>query len=202
MKWIVAAVIIVAGAIVLRHVLSPGPNVVIQPSLSPSPSADTIPLEKASTRTTKKPFGIFVSPAHSPVTPEKFTGYHTGLDFETTPEEQLLEIDVRAICDGQVAVKKYASGYGGVLVQRCTFNGQDVTVIYGHLNLASIQVAVSAVLHRGDVIGALGKGYSTETDGERKHLHLGIHKGAAVDIRGYVPRASDLMLWINPATVL
>ena len=42
-----------------------------------------------------------------------------------------------------------------------------------------------------------GNGYSAETDGERKHLHLGIHKGTAVDISGYVANAAQLKPWIN-----
>ncbi len=37
-----------------------------------------------------------------------------------------------------------------------------------------------------------------ETDGERKHLHLGIHKGTVVDLRGYVDSELDLKNWINP----
>src|SRR5438105_13240780 len=43
-------------------------------------SAD-IPLENAQTRVTKKFFGTKVSPGNSPVTPERFSGYHTGVDF-------------------------------------------------------------------------------------------------------------------------
>src|SRR5947209_4518700 len=52
----------------------------------------TAPATKASTlhepvvgflsRVTKKPFGIYVNPANSPVQPERFSGYHTGADAE------------------------------------------------------------------------------------------------------------------------
>jgi hypothetical protein len=31
---------------------------------------------------TKKPFGIFINPETSPVQPERFRGYHTGVDVE------------------------------------------------------------------------------------------------------------------------
>lgn len=37
----------------------------------------------------------------------------------------------------------------------------------------------------------LGNGYSSDTDGERKHLHLGIHLGEVVDIRGYVQKKNS-----------
>jgi hypothetical protein len=30
----------------------------------------------------KKPFGIYITPENSPVQPENFTGYHTGIDVE------------------------------------------------------------------------------------------------------------------------
>ncbi|HZZ99469.1 MAG TPA: hypothetical protein VFK07_02035, partial [Candidatus Paceibacterota bacterium] len=49
----------------------------------------------------------------------------------------------------------------------------------------------------GDFIGNLGKGYSSQTDGERKHLHLGIHKGSAVDITGYVSSDDLLSNWLD-----
>ena len=158
-----------------------------------------IPLTDAQARETKKSFGTYVTPTDSPVSPEKFTGYHTGLDFETTPAEADVDVPVRALCDGTLLVKEYATGYGGVAVQSCVLDSQAVTVIYGHLKLASITPAVGAALKRGDTLGILGKGYSTETDGERKHLHLGIHKGTMVNILGYVQTQSALDGWLDPA---
>jgi hypothetical protein len=148
---------------------------------------------------TKKPFGIYITPANSPVQPEKFTGYHTGVDFETTPAEANLNVPVPAFCDGKLLLKKYATGYGGVAVESCVLNGRAVTIIYGHLRLASITPAVGQALQKGDFIGNLGRGYSTETDGERKHLHVGIHLGTAINILGYVQKQSDLSAWLDPA---
>lgn len=133
---------------------------------------------------------------------EKFSGYHTGTDFETTSTEENVDVLVPALCDGELLMKKYASGYGGVAVQSCTLNNQPVTVIYGHLRLSSIALSAGQVLKKGDLLGVLGKGYSTETDGERKHLHLGIHVGYSVNILGYTPKESDLSSWLDPTQFL
>jgi murein DD-endopeptidase MepM/ murein hydrolase activator NlpD len=160
------------------------------------------PIDNALTRVTKKPFGIKVSPTNSPVSPEKFSGYHTGVDFETLQSEQDSDVQIYAVCAGQLALKKYATGYGGVAVQRCKINNSDVTIIYGHLKLASISAKTGQNLNSGELIGILGKGYSTETDGERKHLHLGIHKGTAINILGYVQIKSQLDGWIDAMTLL
>src|SRR4030067_1140465 len=40
------------------------------------------PINRADERVTKKPFGIFITPQNSPIQPEKFSGFHTGADFE------------------------------------------------------------------------------------------------------------------------
>ncbi len=209
MKRTIVTLFLVGGGILFGYLSLHGRQTVtmVLPSLSvgalPTGTAeDDIPLAGASARTTRKKFGIYVTPRKSPVSPERFTGYHTGLDFETYPQEQNTVVTVRALCDGKLILKKYATGYGGVAVESCTFNGQAVTVVYGHLNVNSIHSSLNAVVHRGDAIGALGKGYSTQTDGERKHLHLGIHRGTAIDIRGYVRRSTDLKSWIDPATLL
>jgi murein DD-endopeptidase MepM/ murein hydrolase activator NlpD len=155
------------------------------------------PIKDAKTRVTKKPFGLKVSPTNSPVKPEKFSGYHTGVDFETTAAEKNSAVPVYAFCDGSLLVKKWASGYGGVAVEKCRLNGQDVTVVYGHLKLSSISAKIGAKLMAGGQIAILGKGYSVETDGERKHLHLGVHKGTAINILGYVNNKAALKDWLD-----
>jgi hypothetical protein len=157
----------------------------------------SLPISGALARVTKKPFGIYVSPQNSPVSPEHFIGYHTGVDFETTPAEQNSDVAVYAICDGPLILKKIATGYGGVAVQACTINKEAVTIIYGHLRLTSVTAVLNKSLSKGEQIGFLGKGYSTETAGERKHLHLGIHRGSAVDLLGYVQNKNQLSGWIN-----
>lgn len=150
------------------------------------------PLEKANERVTKKPFGIFITKENSPVKPERFTGYHTGTDFESLPEEESNEIPFFAICGGKLREKKTVSGYGGVMVQECLLEDLPVTVIYGHIKKESILKEIGAYLLPGEKMGVLGKDMSEETDFERRHLHLGIHKNSTIDIRGYVEKENEL----------
>jgi murein DD-endopeptidase MepM/ murein hydrolase activator NlpD len=160
------------------------------------------PLERASERVTKKPFGILINPKTSPVQPERFSGYHTGTDFEIFPEEQNVDVSVKAICSGSLVFKDTVNGYGGVAIQQCTLKEQLVTVIYGHLRLSSINFSVGDKIEAGAELGVLGAGYSQETDGERKHLHLGVHKGAAINVRGYVNTKNALDGWLNPEALI
>ena len=155
------------------------------------------PIENAGSRMTKKPFGIKVSPRNSPVTPERFSGFHTGVDFETYENEQGLDISIYAICHGSILLKKQATGYGGLVVQKCDIKDEIVTVVYGHLNLSSIEKNSGDKYLDGEKIGVLGEEHSVETDGERKHLHLSIHKGSDVNILGYVQNQQALDQWIN-----
>ncbi len=159
-------------------------------------------IENAFERITKKPFGIKISPASSPVFPEKFSGYHTGVDFEILPGEDETDMEVYALCEGPLVLKRFVTGYGGTAVQNCNLEGQEVTVLYGHLKLDSISASLDQTLKKGDLLGILGKGYSSETDGERKHLHLSVHKGPEVVLLGYVQNQSQLTNWIDPETLL
>ena len=161
-----------------------------------------LPISNALSRVTKKPFGIYITPKTSPVQPEKFSGYHTGADFEVFDNEKNVDVPIFAICTGKLAMKKYASGYGGVAVQECTTNNNPVTIVYGHLRLSSVKPSAGDNIKAGEQIAVLGTGYSNETDGERKHLHLGIHKGSSTNILGYVQKQSDLSQWIDPLTLL
>ena len=167
-------------------------------SISVSSFGFVSPVERASERVTKKPFGIYITPKTSPVSPEKFQGYHTGTDFEIFPSELNQDVSVGAICNGKIKIKEWASGYGGVMIEDCNYNKQPITVIYGHLNLSSIIKKVGDRLNTGDQIGILGNDKSQQTDGERKHLHLGIHKGSSANILGYVQTQSQLDGWYNP----
>jgi len=164
---------------------------------STSAGALVAPMDRVNERVTKKPFGIYITKATSPVQPERFSGYHTAVDFETFAEEQNNDVSVKAVCAGKLLSKRTASGYGGVAVQSCTLDGQAVTVVYGHMRLSSIGKKVGDSLQAGEQLGALGTGFSSETDGERKHLHLGIHKGSTINIAGYVPNQASLANWLN-----
>lgn len=157
-----------------------------------------VPLARISERISKKKFGDFITPQNSPVQPERFSGYHTGLDLETFEDEKDMDIPIKAICDGSLAVKRTASGYGGLIVEKCILDGESVTVIYGHLDIDNIILNVGDSISIGDFLGNLGKGSSSETDYERKHLHLGIHKGSSINISGYVQGKSELSNWIDP----
>jgi murein DD-endopeptidase MepM/ murein hydrolase activator NlpD len=152
------------------------------------------PIENSSKRVTKKPFGI--------ETNDRFQGFHTGADFETFPEESLSVVRVMAICGGKLILKEQASGYGGVIVQSCDLKNEPITVIYGHMKLTSVKVKIDESVKVGDVLGELGAAYSSETDGERKHLHLGIHKGNEINILGYVNLKDELSSWIDPCDFL
>ena len=200
-KFILVVIILVIGGMVVWNYQNRTDLVdsISSPQISSGQVGSSI-FDKS--RITKKPFGIYITPANSPVQPEKFSGYHTGVDLETTAEEANIDVRVPVLFDGKLVMKKYATGYGGVLVEEATVEGQQMTIVYGHVKLSSVTNAVGADIKKGDILGVLGKGYSTETDGERKHLHFGIHLGPAINILGYVQKKSDLANWLYPAVFL
>lgn len=155
------------------------------------------PIENALSRITTKTFGTHVSPKNSPVSPERFTGYHTGVDFETFAEEQNTDVLVYAICTGKLVINEFGRGYGGMAVESCELDDSQIIAVYGHIRITSVTVKVGEIINKGEKLAVLGTGYGRETDGERKHLHLGIHKGSAIDTRGYVADKDQLLNWIN-----
>jgi pimeloyl-ACP methyl ester carboxylesterase len=167
--------------------------------LRPTPAAATSIYDPL--RVTKKPFGIRIDPVTSPVQPERFSGYHTGADFEVLPGEEPETIAVSSLCEGLIAYSGSVNGYGGVVVQTCRMNNEDVTVLYGHLSPASLAPKGTS-LSLQEKIGVLGAAHSSETDGERAHLHLAIHRGSAVELRGYAAQESSLSEWIDPIPLL
>ena len=169
-----------------------------QPTINKAENIPAVPLSQAGQRVTKKPFGIFITPATSPVQPERFHGYHTGADFEILPGEENADVLVRAVCEGKLRVRQFVSGYGGVAIQDCQLGGENVTVLYGHLSLTSVKWEVGNEILESEVIGNLGEPAKGETDGERKHLHLAIHKGTGINYRGYVNSKNELSAWVDP----
>jgi murein DD-endopeptidase MepM/ murein hydrolase activator NlpD len=153
------------------------------------------PIQEFETRITKKPFGIFITPETSPVQPERFSGYHTGVDVEY--QDVSGPVPVFAIADGKVEYSGWVAGYGGVMAIRHTIDNRQYLAIYGHLNPDSL-VAKGEQVSQGEQIGILGKGYSSETDGERKHLHFGLYTGSDVNLKGYVSTRQELSAWIDP----
>jgi hypothetical protein len=161
------------------------------------------PIDNAKARITKKPFGIYITPVNSPVQPERFSGYHTGTDFEVTNQELMQNIAIFAVCDGTILIRQWVSGYGGVIVQSCLLEKEAVTVLYGHLNISESDTPVAGNnVKAGERLAILGTPYSHDTDGERKHLHLAIHKGMAIDYRGYVQNKTELSNWVDAKTLL
>lgn len=193
--YLVSLVLLVLlGAGCLREMPEPQ---VRQEEVAEVASAIGFPIGRAMERVTKKPFGLRVTQKNSPVQPERFSGYHVGVDFETFDDEQDRDVAIVAICDGTLALKRIADGYGGVAVQYCEIENKPVTVVYGHMRLASIPFKVGDAVQRGETLGVLGTGYSSETDGERKHLHLGIHEGTEITIRGYVQTEAEMRRWLD-----
>lgn len=160
------------------------------------------PVEQFKKNITLKKFGTYVTPQNSPVDPERFTGYHTGVDVEMTGENLTRDIWVYSVAAGVVSESREADGYGGVVVIQHTINGQPYVAIYGHLDFASLKVAPGQNVVAGTPMGLLGEGYTDETDGERKHLHFALIPGETVDLRGYVQSESELSKWADPLTVL
>jgi hypothetical protein len=165
------------------------------------PEAPTLvpPIAEFSERTTKKSFGTYITPATSPVQPERFSGYHAGVDVEYTdkPSE---EIPVNAIADGEVLLARRADGYGGVVAIRHQVNSQVVVAVYGHLQVSSLP-EVGAQVVTGQTFARLGEGGSDDTDGERKHLHFALVRGDQVNLRGYASSEAGLSAWIDPRLV-
>lgn len=156
------------------------------------------PMDKAQKRIIKKTFGKLITPETSPVENDRFNGFHTGVDWEIFENEMDLDVSVQAICRGNLILKNYVSGYGGVAIQECKIDGNPVTVVYGHIDLKSIEFTKGEMMDAGEIIGNLGDHKSVETDGTRKHLHLGIHKGNSIEFKGYAVSEKDLSNWIDP----
>ncbi len=162
------------------------------------------PLPRADERPTPLHFGLFVTPDpdRNPIDPpERFTGYHVATDFELLPGEEDAEVPVFAVCSGTVVFSGFASGYGGLLVQSCSMQGEEVTVLYGHVRIDPLP-ARGTLLRAGERISVLADARSDEAGETRKHLHLGIRRGPQLDLRGYVQRESEISHFIDPKTVL
>lgn len=162
------------------------------------------PIGSARNRPVALAFGMHVTAdgKNNPIDPpERFDGYHAGRDFEVLASELDKEIFISAICSGSVLYSGYAEGYGGVLTQRCDISDEPVTVIYGHLDADGL-AAEGTILAAGDPLGKLAPARSFWSDGNRKHLHLGIHKGEVPDMRGYVQEPIELEEFIDPRVVL
>jgi len=174
------------------------------PSVNTNQAVPTvvIPIDGFWSRVTKKPFGIKIDPATSPVQPERFSGYHTAVDAETSASEANMDIPIRAVAAGTVLLARIVDGYGGFMAIQHSIDGQQMIGVYGHLRASSFTVKSDDKVSVGQVIGVLGTGYSSETSGERKHLHFGLIRGTTLTYRGYVATQSELSGWLDPVVVL
>lgn len=163
-------------------------------NLAPEDIAWLSPIGELKQRITKKPFGILIDPATSPVQPEKFSGYHTAVDVEYGDVEAA--VVVRAIANGKVVISRTAQGYGGVFVVQHPYISNFYT-LYGHIDPASLPPS-GTVVTAGQEIAKLAPGYSPGSGGERKHLHFGVLRTAQLDIAGYVENKSALAGWLDP----
>ncbi len=163
------------------------------------------PLERSGAREKLLTFGLHVTPdpETNPIDPpERFTGFHSALDLEILKGEENKDVPVYAVCAGEVVTAAYAEGYGGVIVHRCTLDGQPVTVLYGHISRESFTVKPGDTVTKGQKLASLAAGRTVDSGENRKHLHLGIHKGEATDMLGYVQEEAALKDFIDPQSVL
>ena len=199
-KWLIGFLLI-AGAVV--YFLFNKEDIDIKPvNKNENVSVETAgilekiyPVAEFKERITKKSFGDFISPKNSPIQPERFAGFHTGVDIEYDDVEG--DVWVVAACDGEIVLRRWVSGYGGTIGLKCQINSIDYYLIYGHLSTNSINQKTKVT--KGEKLAILGKGFSQGTDYERKHLHFGISQNS-LDIRGYVQNENELGKWIDPLT--
>ncbi len=169
----------------------------VQPTQSEKSTENFLvePIAEFTQRITKKPFGIHITPETSPIQPERFSGFHTGVDVEY--DDVADNIPVKAIADGIIVASQTVPGYGGVVAIQYELNNEQIIGLYGHLDNDTRLLAGTEVI-AGQTIGFLGEDQSIDTDGERKHLHFGMIKGTTVNYKGYVDTESELSDWYDP----
>jgi hypothetical protein len=168
----------------------------------PESTALPWPLPDGESREKLLTFGMHVTPdpnSNPIMPPERFTGYHTALDLEIFENEIDAVVPVSTICTGDIVFTGSVEGYGGVIIQACVIDNKDVRVLYGHLDFTSFQVTTdSRAVEAETIIAELGDERSAESGHTRKHLHLGIHKGAEIEFLGYVQTEAELQNFIDP----
>ncbi|MBI2416153.1 MAG: M23 family metallopeptidase [Candidatus Kerfeldbacteria bacterium] len=152
------------------------------------------PIAEYQTKRTKKVFGQYIT-ANSG---DRFQGYHTGDDIEVA--DTTVVLPVYAVTAATIVRKQVVSGYGGVLIVEFKWNDTLYHALYGHLDIASVQWQPGDTVTAGQRLGELGDHESSETDGERKHLHFGLYQFTGAELfAGYVPTEAELTAWQNPA---
>ena len=161
--------------------------------VQPTTTGVALVIDQAQERIKENSFGSF----------RQNKGYYTGIAFESFAEEREgKEVPIYVFCEGTLVEKRFAIGYGGIAIQECVLEGQTVHILYGHVDLESIEFNIGDELTPGTRLGNLGDHESAETDGAAKQLHFAIHKGIKPDIRGYVQDEKELTEWIDPSMYL
>lgn len=163
------------------------------------------PLDNTLNRASYKGFGQFFDKSFyvekGGLFPNPFVGYHSGVDLEIFPEETEKNVPVYAISSGKISFIGSVSGYGGLILEK--IDNEDVTALYGHLKSENNIVKVGDQVETGEIIGYLGDGFSKDTGGERKHLHLGFYKGRDLYFKGYEQDDNIIQTkWLNPLDFL
>lgn len=155
------------------------------------------PINKSIDRINKKPFWIKISKNNSPIENERFEWYHTWVDFEIFKWEENIDIKIYSICNWKIIYKNYVNWYWWVIIQSCIIDSNEVTILYWHLNIDSITLKIWDNMNKKSYIWILWKWKSKETDYERKHLHLWIHKWKEIVLLWYTQNKNDLNNWID-----
>lgn len=204
---IIGIVVILGGAFLYKYLIS---NKTMPPTEQNSPTNDEniyenlyyFPMTDYQNRLTYRKFGENITAEIRPRCGRAFSGIHNGDDLEVLETEINKEVKVFAVNDGEIVFKEYIDGYGGLIILKTSLNNQDVLLNYGHIDITTANVKLGDKITSGQVLAVLGDECSTETDGERKHLHFAIHKGTTIDVKGYLDNQNELGEWLNPTQAL
>lgn len=133
--------------------------------------------------------------------PTKYIGYHTATDWEIIPEELNKKVPVYAISDSILTYQNFVSGYGGVVILYLII--ENLSVLYGHLDISQIKFSVGENIPGKTKIAYLADNFSTNSGGERQHLHFAIYKGKDLYFKGYEENKNILLnKFIDPVVFL
>lgn len=133
--------------------------------------------------------------------PTQYTGYHVADDLEINPGEANIDVPVYAVSDGKITFAGPVGGYGGLIL--LDIANDSHTALYGHIKLSSLKVKAGDSVKTGQELAFLGNAFSSETGGERKHLHFGIYNGKGIYYHGYESsEATVRSKWVDPAAYL
>lgn len=133
--------------------------------------------------------------------PTQFTGYHVADDLEINKGEENQNVPVYAVSDGKITFAGPVGGYGGSIL--LSIANDSHTALYGHIKLSSLKVKAGDSVKAGQELAYLGNAFSSETGGERKHLHFGIYNGKGIYYRGYESSEATVRnKWVDPMAYL